>query len=204
MSDRPLMRGVRGQRTPRGGIEVIDEMPEGPVFFDTNVIVYAHDTADAVRGEGARQLLFEAMRQRKLVISSQVMQEFYSVVVRKQWMRPEDALIALRMLAEHTVVPASADSVLRAIGLRQRYRVSVWDALIVQAALDASCEVLFSEDLQHGQTFEQVPGVTGGPSVRVVNPFAVPGAEPQSPAMHGASPVYATAPKTARARRLPK
>ncbi|MEO8124165.1 MAG: PIN domain-containing protein [Burkholderiales bacterium] len=191
---------MRGMRRPRGVAPAIAELPAAPVFFDTNIIVYAHDTTDALRGERARQLLFEAMRQRKLVISTQVMQEFYSVVVRKNWMQPDDAFTALRLLAEHTVVPASADSVLRAIGLQQRYVVSVWDALIVQAALDAGCPVLFSEDLQHGQVFQALGGAAA--EVTVVNPFAVPPVEAVGRALHEPSPVYATKSKASRAGRV--
>lgn len=170
--------------------------PPGPVFFDTNVIVYAYDPGDAIRHERALQAVGNAMRQRRLVISTQVMQEFYDVVVRKRFMQPADALAALRLLADHTVVPSSAESVLRALALQQRYRVSVWDALILQAALDARCQVLFSEDLQDGQCFESADG--SGLAVEAVNPFARP-AEKPGPAVHEPPAIYRAAAKKRRA-----
>jgi len=59
-------------------------------------------------------------------------------------------------------VANSAEAILRAMDLEQRYQISFWDAMIVQAAESAACEVLYSEDLSHGQEY-------GG--VLVVNPF---------------------------------
>ncbi|TMH27669.1 MAG: PIN domain-containing protein [Betaproteobacteria bacterium] len=173
-------------------------LPDGPIFFDTNVIVYAYDAADAVRREQALVAVREAMRRGRLVISAQVMQEFYSVVVRQRFLQPADAIAALRLLADHTVVPANADSALRALALQQRYQLSVWDALIVQSALDARCALLFSEDLQDGQRFESP--AAGGPAVTVVNPFAMPA---ESPAAHEPATLYRVAAKQRRAVRAP-
>jgi len=124
------------------------------LFFDTNVIVYAHDPADPRKQSQARAAMHDAMVGRTLVISTQVMQEFYSVVLRRQWMSPAQASQVLRLLAGYTVVPADSASVLRALELQQRYRLSVWDALIVQSAIDARCSVLYSEDLQAGMRFD--------------------------------------------------
>lgn len=164
---------------------------ELPIFFDTNVLVYAYERKDAARQERALAVVAEAMKGSRLVVSAQVMQEFYNVVLRRRLLAPLDALAFLRLLAEHTVVPADAGSVLRAIALQQRCHLSVWDALIVQSALDAGCATLFSEDMQNGQRFE----ATGdrAAAVTVVNPFAadvpVPG-----PAVHEPRPAYAVAP----------
>ncbi len=137
------------------------------LFFDTNVIVYAHDPADPRKQSQARAAMHDAMVGRTLVISTQVMQEFYSVVLRRQWMSPAQASQVLRLLAGYTVVPADSASVLRALELQQRYRVSVWDALIVQSAIDARCSVLYSEDLQAGMRFD----APGAPTLEVVSPF---------------------------------
>lgn len=139
------------------------------LFFDTNVVVYAHDPADPRKQVRAREVMHEAMIARRLVISSQVMQEFYHVAVRHQWMTPRQASEVLRLLSAYRVVPADAGSVLRSIELQQRYRLSIWDALIVQAAVDARCSALVSEDLQAGMRFES-PAVPGS-VLEVVNPF---------------------------------
>jgi len=139
------------------------------LFFDTNVIVYAHDPADPRKQRQARAAMHDAMLGRALVISTQVMLEFYSVALRRQWMSAAQAANVLRLLAGYTVVPAHAASLLRAFGLQQRYRLSVWDALIVQAAIDARCGVLYSEALQAGMRFD-APGAPEG-TLQVVSPF---------------------------------
>ena len=141
----------------------------GGRFFDTNVIVYTQDAAARLNRARALVVMEAAMKADCFVISTQVMQEFYNVVLRKRWMAPAHAAQMLGRLAEHTVVPATADSVLRGVALQQRHRLSLWDALIVQAALDGRCAVLYSEDLQEGRRFEPLGSV--GPALMVVNPF---------------------------------
>jgi predicted nucleic acid-binding protein len=162
-------------------------------FFDTNVIVYAHDPGDPRKQGQARASMHEAMVSRAFVISTQVMQEFHSVALRRQWMRAGQAADVLRLLAGYRVVPADAASVLRAFALQQRHRLSVWDALIVQAAIDARCGVRYSEDLQAGLRFDAPASPVG--ALRVVNPFDA-GAEP---AVHGPKGRYRVAVASASA-----
>lgn len=162
-------------------------------FFDTNVIVYAHDPADPRKQGQARAAMHEAMVSRAFVVSTQVMQEFYSVALRRDWMSAGQAAGVLRLLAGYTVVPADAASVLRAIELQQRYRLSVWDALIVQAAIDARCSVIYSEDLQTGMRFE-MPGES---TLEVVNPFSADA----PPAVHERAAGYRVAAPAAAAKK---
>lgn len=150
----------------------------GGRFFDTNVIVYAHDPGDARKQRQARAVMHDAMVARTLVISTQVMQEFYNVALRGAWMNAAQASAVLRLLAAYAVVPSNAESVLAAFELQQRHRLSIWDALIVQAAIDARCSVLYSEDLHAGMRFE--PAGRSGKALEVVNPFAADDA----PAVH--------------------
>jgi len=146
-------------------------MLERPIFFDTNVLVYGYDPHDPARRQRALQIVREAMSEDRCVISTQIMQEFYNVVVRKKgFLSPADALDVLRGLAEYRVERASAESVLRGIVLQQRTRLSIWDALIVQAALDAGCATLFTEDLQNGQRFAAIDNPAR--TVTIVDPFA--------------------------------
>lgn len=134
-------------------------------FVDSNVTVYAlaSDDADPRRGMAMRLLGRHAADQ-SLVLSVQVLLETYNVLVRKKKAAPAHALAAMRLLARHEVVSPSADAVLRALELAARHRLSTWDALIVQAALEAGCDVLYSEDLQAGRHFG---------ALQVVNPFAL-------------------------------
>jgi predicted nucleic acid-binding protein len=153
----------------------------GGLFFDTNVIVCAYDATASAKQKRARAAIEAAMKADRFVISTQVMQEFYNVAARRRLMSAQHAAQLLRHLAEHTVVPASAESVLRAFSLQQRHTLSVWDALIVQAALDAGCSVLYSEDLQEGRRFDAAGGAQ--PALKVVNPFNEAWPEPP-PAVH--------------------
>lgn len=177
------------------------------MFFDTNILIYAQDSADPFKQLRAQETMDAAIKTERLVISTQVMQEFYAVAVRKRWMSPAQAHSLLVRLAEHTVVPASADSVLRGVALQQREQLSIWDALVVQAALDARCSVLFSEDLQEGRRYESPAGA--GPELRVVNPFNLPAPAPaasqsQGRVVHEATVPYGAVAKPRRTGRLGK
>ena len=120
-------------------------------FLDTNVLVYAMDDAAPAKQARARELM-SAARAESHVVSPQVLQEFFNAVTRKlaRPVPPDAAAAAVRALARLTVVPADADLVVAAISLHRRHKVSLWDALILQAALVGGCNRLFSEDLQDG------------------------------------------------------
>ena len=182
---------------PRAGLPA----EPGGMFFDTNILIYAHDNADPFKQLRAQETMDAAIKADKLVISTQVMQEFYAVAVRKRWMTPAQAHSLLVRLAEHAVVPANADTVLRSVALQQREQLSIWDALVVQAALDARCSVLFSEDLQEGRRYESPAG--GGPELRIVNPFTSP-PHAQGLAVHEAPVPYGAVVKQRRTGRVGK
>lgn len=146
-------------------------------FVDTNVIVYAHDRMDHVKRDRARALLETLALDGSLTVSTQVLQESYSVLVRKALVEPGKALFAVEKLAAARVVGSNADFVLDALRLVQRFRLSVWDALIVQAALAARCTTLFTEDMQAGQRFGEL---------EIVNPFDDAMHQPR--AVHSARP----------------
>lgn len=131
-------------------------------FVDTNVIVYAHDRMDHAKCERARALLEQLARDGSLTVSTQVLQESYNALVRKGLAEPSKALFAVEKLAASRVVGSNADFVLDALRLSLRFQLSVWDALIVQAALAARCTTLFTEDMQAGQRFGDL---------EIVNPF---------------------------------
>lgn len=131
-------------------------------FFDTNILVYAYDARHPAKREIARSLLEDAVGSGSLVVSSQVLVEFYASCVRKNILSGSQALALLRLWSEHDAVAQTPELVLRGIELHQKHSLSQWDGLIVQAALDARCDVLLSEDLQHGRRFGEL---------EVVNPF---------------------------------
>jgi predicted nucleic acid-binding protein len=140
-------------------------------FFDTNIVVYAYDPREAAKSAQAQALIEEHGRARTLVLSTQVLQETYAVLVSKRIASAPTAREIVAALAGERVVAADADSVLRGIACAQRYKLALWDGLIVQAAVDAGCAVLYSEDLQAGQRFDRT---------EVVNPFADSVQEPRA------------------------
>ena len=133
-------------------------------FVDTNVLLYAHEESAGVKFAKAQTLIEKLWAERSAVISTQVMQEFVLNLQRKTLRKP--SLLLLGTLIEDfsswTVIVNDASSCIRALGVQEKYGLSFWDSLIVQAAHVADAKVLYSEDLSGGQVY-------GG--VKVVNPF---------------------------------
>lgn len=140
-------------------------------FFDTNVLVYVFDRSEPLKQALAQELVTGHMTARDMVLSTQVLQELYVTLTRKKRLGAADALEVVTTFAQERVVPASADTVLRGLALSQRHQVSAWDALILQAALDAGCTTLYSEDFQTGAQFGELV---------IVNPFTLQTHEPAS------------------------
>ncbi len=126
-------------------------------FFDTNIIVYL-TSGDAARAGKAEGLIADGG-----VISVQVLNEFASVARRKialSWAETEEVLEALKANLE--VVPLTLAIHERAVGLASAHNLNIYDAGIVSAAIESGCDAIWSEDMQHGRTFE---------TVRIANPF---------------------------------
>ena len=134
-------------------------------FFDTNILVYMFDKRAPAKAAVVERILSEHASQGDAVISVQVLQEFYSAATRKLKvpLTHDAAMTALSEFADLDVVEPDAELVMDAARTSHRYRLAIWDSLIIQAALRGRAEVLYSEDLQNGQAFE---------SLTVRNPFA--------------------------------
>jgi predicted nucleic acid-binding protein len=131
-------------------------------FLDTNILVYADDAKVPAKQSKALELIEEHLRLRTGVISIQVLQEYFTAVVRKLNL---DVVLAKRKVAIYArlhVLEPRVGSVLSAIDLHRLHGVSFWDALILQSAKEAGCGVLLTEDMQHGQVVD---------GVRIVDPF---------------------------------
>ncbi len=124
-------------------------------FFDTNVLVYCMDAGDPVRQSRAIERFARACEQDTVVLSTQVLQEFFAITTRKLKppLLPAEALAQMERLANFEVLGSSAGSVLESVRLAQRYRLQWWDALILEAALRSGADLLVTEDGQHGQRF---------------------------------------------------
>ena len=131
-------------------------------FLETNLLVYTDDADAPEKSAVALRWVEDALRSRKGVISTQVLQEYFATITRKLGVELEIAKQRTRLLTRMSVVQIQPADVLAAIDRVQLHRLSFWDALIVHAAIKAGCAVLLTEDLQDGQVID---GVT------IRNPF---------------------------------
>ena len=137
----------------------------GRFFLDTNVFVYSFDASAPAKARRARQLIRRAVATGKGIVSYQVAQEFFNVALRRfaQPMAVAEAEQYLATVFRPLMAVHSSQTLLaEALRLSDRYRLSWYDALIVAAALEGQCSLLYSEDLQHGQRFGDL---------QVENPF---------------------------------
>jgi predicted nucleic acid-binding protein len=137
-------------------------------FVDTNILIYAHDTAAGEKHERAKALVEELWETRAGVVSTQVLQEL-AVNLRRKAKNPLDAKATRDIVSDYLawqVVVNGGDSILEALDIEARYQVSFWDALVIQAAHAGGAEILYSEDLSNGQVYGDV---------RVRNPFTALG-----------------------------
>lgn len=132
------------------------------VFLDTNVLVYASDMDQPKKRDAARALLRQCSADVPPCISTQVVQEFYVAATRKLGVEPLKAKDVIHSFRHMEIVLIDSDDINRAIDGNILWQVSFWDALIVAAAQKARCDVLYTEDLNHGQVFD---------TLRVCNPF---------------------------------
>ena len=128
-----------------------------PVVIDTNIWVCAVDTADPTK----RQRALEAVAPvpgRDIVVSTQVLAEFYAVVTRKLALPVpiDDTEAMVRQLLALPVVAIDASLVASAVTGSREWQISIWDALIVRAAEIAGCRRVLSEDLADGRTYGSV------------------------------------------------
>ena len=133
-------------------------------FLDTNILVYAYDQNESRKQAIAQQLIIHGIEKENLILSVQVLGEFFNVVTRRipQPMAPDEAKEIIATISILPVQEIDLAMVNRAIGTHRRYQISYWDALIVSAAERAGCTSIFSEDLSDGQMYH---------SIEVLNPF---------------------------------
>jgi predicted nucleic acid-binding protein len=138
----------------------------GRFFLDTNIFIYTFDASAPAKAAIATELVKRAIKTKIGVISYQVVQEFFNVAMR-HFESPLTAAEADQYLAATfrplLAVHSSPALFSEALRLASKFRLAWYDSLILAAAIEAQCDTLYSEDLQHGQRLE---------SVTVTNPFA--------------------------------
>ena len=136
------------------------------IFIDTNVLVYIHlfDEESQDKRKALQNLLHRRI-DAELIINVQVINEFYNVLLRKNI---EDNVIQEKIHSQLEICSASELSlktVFSAWKLREKYKYSYWDSLILASALENSCSILYSEDMQHDQIIED--------NLKIINPFEI-------------------------------
>jgi predicted nucleic acid-binding protein len=127
-------------------------------FFDTNILLYLA-SGEPAKADRAQAILSEGGD-----ISVQVLNEVATVARRKMrmtWQDTHEFLLTLRaLLTVHDVTIETHES---GLALAERYTLSIYDAMIAASAIEAGCDILWSEDMQHGMVLAK--------GLRIVNPF---------------------------------
>ena len=133
-------------------------------FVDTNILVYAHDRSTGAKHDRARQLIERLWSSGEGVLSTQVLQEL-CINLRRKIARPISVEEVRQLIQDYMsweIVVNTAESVIRALEIEVRYKISFWDALVLHAAESVGAAILYSEDLSAGQSYG---------SIQVVNPL---------------------------------
>ena len=135
------------------------------IFFDTNILVYSVDENDLQKKEIASQLLTDASSSKTGIISTQSLQEFYNVAVKKLKLSKQIAKEYVELFSSQlTVRQVTVPLILNAIDISIKNKLSFWDSLILSSANDNGCIIVYSEDLNNGQ-------IVNG--TKILNPFAL-------------------------------
>jgi predicted nucleic acid-binding protein len=122
----------------------------GSPFFDTNILVYAFVKNDP------RTAVSLGLLATPCILSVQVLNEFSAVALRKlrmSWSELAEALDTIRIFCPDPL-PVTVETHKRALEIMRRYRYNIFDALLIAAALNASCTSFYSEDMHHGQVID--------------------------------------------------
>ena len=131
-------------------------------FLDSNIVIYANDAKDLEKQNKAIQVVKDLIKGGSGVISTQVLQEYTNVALKKLKQDQSVVLRQLVLLESMEIQTITPEIVRRAVELRSVYKISFWDSMIIGAAEKAKCATILSEDLNPGQYYS---------GIVVVNPF---------------------------------
>ena len=136
-------------------------MNDAKAFFDTNVLLYMYG-GDAGKRSRAKELFRQYAFSGRMLLSTQVVQEFYAAGSRKLGMPRRELREAVAGLLDSPLIIVGRLQILSALQHEERYQISFWDSLILAAAESGGAGILYTEDLNDGQQYG---------SVLVRNPF---------------------------------
>lgn len=153
MQQGPIPKGVSGRERT---------CTVSKIFIDTNVFVYTLDEFDPEKKERSRKIVKDAIENHAAVISTQVLQELYVAGTAKLGVDPLVMKSVVSSFDKLETVVVDINLIKEAVDASILNRISFWDALVVVAAESAKCEILYTEDLNHGQVIR---------GVKVIDPF---------------------------------
>lgn len=131
-------------------------------FLDTNVLVYAFIENDESKRKRAVQLL-ESIGYSDVFVSTQILSEFYSALYKNR-VDPEKIKTFVFDIAERSnIAIIDFETIKLCFSLKDRYRFSYWDSLVLATAMENDCDIVYTEDMSHHQVIEE--------KIRIVNPF---------------------------------
>ncbi|MDR2732361.1 MAG: PIN domain-containing protein [Fibromonadaceae bacterium] len=133
------------------------------VFIDTNIFIYAYTADDEPKNEASCDLLRENVGKENIVVSTQVLNEFYSVMAKYDYSHNQIKSYLIEIAEQVEVSPLSFRTIESCLLVKEKYGYSWWDSLVFTSALENDCEIIYSEDMQHGQVIEN--------TLKIVNPF---------------------------------
>ncbi len=133
------------------------------VFVDTNIFVYLKLRDEKNRDKkSAAENLFKKIKER-IIISSQVINEFYSVMLRNKISDSKIQEMIREIVKISRMSHITFDTILKSWKIREKHKYSIWDSLIAASALENGCKILYSEDMHHDHLIEK--------KLRIINPF---------------------------------
>jgi len=130
------------------------------VFLDTNVLVYSYSVNELEKRNIARNLILDNFS----FISTQVLQELSNTITRKLGFSFDDAIKVVEEMSKNNNLHTNTKiTILNACEIAARYQLSFYDSMIVAAALESNCEILYTEDMQHNQIINN--------TLTITNPF---------------------------------
>ena len=139
------------------------QVQQGKIFLDSNILVYFVDEHDSKKQKIAEKLIKNSVEMKTGVLSTQSLQEFYSVVTRKSLCSKEQAkTIVEKFKNTLPITQISVSHILKAIDISIQTQFSFWDSLILAAAIQSGCSICYSEDMTNGQIVE---------GIKIINPF---------------------------------
>ena len=132
------------------------------VFVDTNILIYLQEGLDKPKHEIAVSLFEKLADENVIVLSTQVLQEFYVAMTKKLGHDPVTIKQLLQLFERFEIMIIQVSTVQEAIDISILNKLSYWDSLIVASALESKCKTIYTEDLNHSQDIK---------GVKIVNPF---------------------------------